>query len=201
MAQGFFPMISRMRYINRWGLMRNSYFENIQEHSHMVAVFAHGLAVIENTHFQGNIDVGQVALVALYHDASEIFTGDLPTPIKYDNPDIQSAYQTIESMAEEKLLTLLPEELQTPFRPILCNEDDTIHAIVKAADKLSAYIKCVEEVKAGNSEFISAKKQTYQALEDSDLPSLRYFIEHLLPDFQLTLDQLQEAMMDNKQSN
>ncbi|MFI3254272.1 MAG: 5'-deoxynucleotidase [Eubacteriales bacterium] len=192
MPKGFFPMISRMRYINRWGLMRNSYPENIQEHSHMVAVLAHGLAVIENNLFQGEYDLGQVALVALYHDASEIFTGDLPTPIKYDNPEIQKAYQSIETIAEEKLCNLLPPSLQESFRPVLSNQDEKIHAIVKAADKLSAYIKCVEEVKAGNSEFLSAQKQTRAALEENPLPSLDYFIQNLLPEFHLTLDQLQE---------
>ncbi len=191
MEKGFFPMISRMRYINRWGLMRNSYFENIQEHSHMVAVLAHGLAVIENTLYDGNYDLGQVVLVALYHDASEILTGDLPTPIKYDNPEIQKAYQTVESMAEEKLCSMLPLPLQEAFRPVLSNQDQDIHRIVKAADKLSAHIKCIEEVKAGNSEFESAKRQTKQALEDCHLPSLDYFVEHLLPDFHLTLDELQ----------
>ncbi len=201
MSKGFFPMISRMRYINRWGLMRNSYFENIQEHSHMVAVLAHGLAVIENTHFQGDYDLGQVVLVALYHDASEIFTGDMPTPIKYDNPDIQKAYQTIEAMAEEKLLTSLPPELREPFRPSLRNEDPKIAAIVKAADRLSAYLKCVEEVKVGNNEFLCAKKQTYQALESCDLPSLRYFMDQLLPEFDLTLDQLQEGNYQRRCNN
>lgn len=194
MSQGFFPMISRMRFINRWGLMRNSYVENIQEHSHMVGVLAHALAVIHNRHFQGDVDVGQVALVALYHDASEIFTGDLPTPIKYDNPHIQSAYQTIETMAEEKLLAMLPQELQDEFRPVLSNQDETIHSIVKAADKLSAHLKCVEEVKAGNKEFLSAQKQTHQALEAHPLPALHYFMKEMLPQFYLTLDELQELM-------
>lgn len=191
MAKGFFPMISRMRYINRWGLMRNSYVENIQEHSHMVAVLAHGLAVIENTQFHGNIDVGQVALVALYHDASEILTGDMPTPIKYDNPEIQKAYQSVEVMAEEKLCAMLPTELQGAFRPILSNQDEVVHQIVKAADKVSAYIKCVEEVKGGNQEFQAAKTQIYHELLENPLPSLQYFIQHLLPEFTLTLDELQ----------
>lgn len=192
MTKGFFPMISRMKYINRWGLMRNSEVENIQEHSHMVAVLAHGLAVIENTLFEGNYDPSQVALIALYHDASEILTGDLPTPIKYDNPEIQKAYQTVESMAEAKLLSMLPESLQEAFAPVLSPTDPEIHKLVKAADKLSAHIKCIEEVKAGNTEFILAKKQTLEALKSSKLPSLDYFIEHLLPDFELTLDELQQ---------
>ncbi len=191
MAKGFFPMISRMRFINRWGLMRNSNSENIQEHSHMVAVLAHGLALIENTHFGGNYDPGHVAVMALYHDASEILTGDLPTPIKYANPDIRRAYQGIEEMAENQLLSMLPQDLQEAFSPIFSSQDSEIHKIVKAADKLAAHIKCVEEVKAGNQEFCQAKEQTLQALLTYDLCSLQYFIERLLPDFQLTLDELQ----------
>lgn len=197
MSRGFFPMISRMRYINRWGLMRNSYFENIQEHSHMVAVLAHGLAVIENTHFGGDLDVGQVALVALYHDSSEILTGDMPTPIKYHNPEIQKAYHSVETMAEQKLLSMLPDSMQEFFQPVLSNQDEKISAIVKAADRLSAYIKCVEEVKAGNSEFARAKEEIYQSLTSSSLPSLEFFLEHLLPDFHLTLDELQKVSLSH----
>ncbi len=191
MGQGFFPMISRMRYINRWGLMRNSFYENIQEHSHMVAVLAHALALVENREFGGTVDPGEVAVAALYHDASEILTGDMPTPIKYDNPTIQSAYKTVESMAEERLLSMLPDDFQRDFASIL-RPSPHVERIVKAADKLSAYIKCVEEVKAGNDEFKLAKEQTYQALLENPLPSLGYFIEHLLPGFHLTLDELQE---------
>lgn len=191
MASGFFSMISRMRFISRWGLMRNSYQENIQEHSHMVAVLAHSLALVENRHFGGNLDPGQVAVCALYHDASEILTGDLPTPIKYANPTIQQAYHSLETLAEEQLLSLLPQELQEDYRPVLQPQDPQIHALVKAADKLSAYLKCVEELKAGNQEFLQAKEQTYQALLRCELPSLDYFIRHFLPAFDLSLDQLQ----------
>ncbi len=193
MAKGFFPMISRMRFIQRWGLMRNSYPENIQEHSHMVAVLAHALAVIHNQQYQGQVDIGQVVLVAIYHDASEIFTGDLPTPIKYDNPEIQKAYQSVETMAEERLFSMLDPLFQESFRSALCNQNEEIYRLVKAADKLSAYLKCVEEVKAGNSEFLYAKKQTYQGLLDFHLPALDYFIQHFLPEFELSLDQLQEG--------
>lgn len=194
MTNGFFSMISRMRYINRWGLMRNTFTENIQEHSHMVAVLAHGLAVIENKHFGGDLDVGQVALVALYHDVSEILTGDLPTPIKYDNPEIQEAYQKVEQIAEARLLGMLPAEFAPDFGPALSNTDPKIHAIVKAADKLSAHIKCVEEVKAGNHEFRLAKEQTMQALVESQLGCLDYFIANFLPQFELTLDELQQSV-------
>lgn len=190
MAHSFFPMIARMRYINRWGLMRNTQQENIQEHSHMVAVLAHALAVIQNEHFGGQVDEGQVAIAALYHDASEILTGDMPTPIKYDNPDIQRAYKEVEAVAEQKLLSMLPEDLRPAYTDAITIPDPEIQAIVKAADKLSAYIKCVEELKAGNNEFLKAKEQTYATLCSNSIPALAYFMEHFLEGFELTLDEL-----------
>ena len=190
MSHPFFAMLSRMRYINRWGLMRNTFQENIQEHSHQVAVLAHALAVIQNRFYGGQIDPGAVAVAALYHDASEILTGDMPTPIKYDNPDIKAAYKQVEAMAEQKLLSMLPEELRCDFDEAVTIPDPEIHAIVKAADKLSAYIKCVEELKAGNTEFKKAKEQTWAALCQSPIPALGYFMEHFLPGFELTLDEL-----------
>ena len=183
-------MIARMRYINRWGLMRNTQTENIQEHSHMVAVLAHALAVIENEKFGGQVDPGQAAVAALYHDASEILTGDMPTPIKYDNPAIQSAYQQVEAVAEQKLLSMLPEELRPAYEDAITIPDPEVKALVKAADKLDAYLKCVEELKAGNAEFRKAKEQTYAALCQNPIPALRYFMEHFLADFSLTLDEL-----------
>ena len=183
-------MIARMRYINRWGLMRNTDPENIQEHSHMVAVLAHALAVIQNERFGGQVDPGAVAVAALYHDASEILTGDMPTPIKYDNPDIQSAYKQVEAVAEQKLLNMLPEDLRPAYNEALTIPDPEIRALVKAADKLSAYLKCVEELKAGNSEFKKAREQTWAALQDNPLPALRCFMEEFLPGFELTLDEL-----------
>ena len=179
----FFAYLSRMRYINRWGLMRNTFQENIQEHSHMVAVLAHALAVIRNEKFGGQVDPGAVAVAALYHDASEILTGDMPTPIKYDNPAIQGAYRDVEKMAEQKLLGMLPQELREGYDPGL-------RTLVKAADKLSAHIKCVEELKAGNAEFKQAAEQTRRALESYDLPEVRYFIDTFLESFTLTLDEL-----------
>ena len=191
MAQSFFPMIARMRYINRWGLMRNTDTENIQEHSHMVAVLSHALAVIQNRYFGPQIDPGQAAVAALYHDASEILTGDMPTPIKYYNPEIKSAYKQIEAVSCEKLLALLPPELQAGYRPLLLESDPGTAKIVKAADKLSAYIKCVEELKAGNTEFKQAAEQTRYALDDMELPELDYFLENFLPSFKLTLDELE----------
>ena len=190
MAYSFFHMIARMQYINRWGLMRNTQTENIQEHSHMVAVLAHALAVIENEKFGGQVDPGQVAVAALYHDASEILTGDMPTPIKYDNPAIQSAYQQVEAVAEQKLLSMLPEELRPAYEDAITIPDPEVKALVKAADKLDAYLKCVEELKAGNAEFRKAKEQTYAALCQNPIPALRYFMEHFLADFSLTLDEL-----------
>lgn len=190
MSHHFFAMLSRMRYINRWGLMRNTFQENIQEHSHQVAVLAHALAVIENRYFGGQVDPGAVAVAALYHDASEILTGDMPTPIKYDNPDIKDAYKRVEAMAEQKLLSMLPEELRCDFDAAVTIPDPEVHALVKAADKLSAYIKCVEELKAGNTEFKLAKEQTYAALTRNPSPALKYFMEHFLSGFELTLDEL-----------
>ena len=192
MSHHFFPMISRMRYINRWGLMRNTRLENIQEHSHMVAVLAHALAVLQNERFGGQVDPGAVAVAALYHDASEILTGDMPTPIKYDNPDIQSAYKQVEAVAEQKLLNMLPEDLRPAYDEALTIPDPQVRALVKAADKLSAYLKCVEEVKAGNNEFKKAKEQTYAALCQNQIPALRYFMDRFLDGFELTLDELSE---------
>ena len=170
--------------------MRNTDTENIQEHSHMVAVLSHALAVIQNRYFGPQIDPGQAAVAALYHDASEILTGDMPTPIKYDNPAIQRAYKQVESVAEEKLLSMLPDDLREEFRPAITIPDENIRAVVKAADKLSAYLKCVEEVKGGNLEFKKAKEQTYAALCRDPIPALQYFMDNFLEGFSLTLDEL-----------
>ena len=186
----FFAYISRMRYIKRWALMRNSEQENIQEHSHMVAVLAHALATIRNRHFGGSVDVGAVTAAALYHDASEILTGDMPTPIKYFNPEIRQAYKKVEVMAERKLTDMLPEELQEAYAPIISVKDADVEQLVKVADKLSAYIKCVEELKAGNNEFREAAAQTKKSLEAYELPEVAYFLETFMDSFALTLDEL-----------
>lgn len=192
MSNNFFAYLSRMRYIDRWGLMRNTFLENIQEHSHMVAVLAHALAVIQDEKFGGSLDVGQAAIAGLYHDAPEILTGDLPTPVKYDNPAIKEAYKAVESVAADKLLTMLPPDLAPAFAPYVKEElEPELLRVVKAADKLSAYLKCVEEVKAGNQEFRQAMEQTRAALRRMELPALDYFMEHFAPAFQLTLDELQ----------
>jgi len=190
MEQSFFALISRMRYIGRWGLMRNSLPENIQEHSHMVAVIAHCLAVIGRDIYGKDCDPDRCAASALYHDASEILTGDLPTPIKYHDDAIRSSYKEIERMACERLLEFLPEQLRPSFAPLLVAEDPAVAPYVKAADKLSAYIKCIEERKAGNNEFISAEAQILEALKTSPLPEVGYFIKNFIPSFELTLDEL-----------
>ena len=191
MDSNFFALISRMRYIERWSLMRNSIHENIQEHSHMVAVIAHALGVIRRDVYGIPCDPEACATVALYNDASEILTGDLPTPIKYHDEEIMSAYRRVETIASEKLLVMLPQELQAAFEPVLVGETQReLHPIVKAADKLSAYIKCIEERKAGNNEFLNAEKQTLAAIHAYNLPEAEYFIEHFIPAFEKTLDEL-----------
>ena len=186
----FFAYISRMRFIQRWALMRNTAPENVQEHSHQVAVLAHALAVIRREVFLGEADPSAVAAAALFHDASEILTGDMPTPIKYDNPTIRSAYQDVEAVADRKLLNMLPEDLRSWYVPLLTEVDPETEVLVKAADKLSAHIKCLEELKAGNTEFREAAAQTRRALEAMALPEVDYFLEVFLDSFSLTLDEL-----------
>ena len=190
-SYSFFAYLSRMRYISRWGLMRNTFQENIQEHSHMVAVLAHALAVIRRDVLGKKADPGLAAAAALYHDAPEILTGDLPTPIKYYSPDIRDAYRQVEKVSADKLAAMLPEELRGAFAPLLREDyDPDTRVLVKAADKLSAYVKCVEELKAGNAEFRQAAEQTLEALKGYGLPEVDYFMEHFLPAFGLTLDEL-----------
>lgn len=191
MQYQFYALISRMRYITRWGLMRNSFSENIQEHSHMVAVLAHALALIQRDILGGTADPERCATAALFHDASEILTGDLATPIKYFNPAIKDAYKQVEQISGKRLLQLLPPELQDSYAPYILENDPTVHDLVKAADKLSAHIKCIEELKAGNQEFESAARQTRAALEQMHLPALDWFMEHCLDSFSLNLDELE----------
>ena len=191
MSYHFFAYLSRMRNITRWSLMRNAIPENIQEHSHMVAVIAHALGIIRRDVFDIPCDPEECAAVALYHDCSEILTGDLPTPIKYYNPEIRNAYKQVEKLANDRLLSTLPEEIRQSFAPFMGGEAEArVHDLVKAADKLSAYLKCIEERRAGNDEFLSAEKQTRRALEDGKLPEVRYSLEHFVPAFELTLDEL-----------
>ena len=191
MSNNFFAYLSRMRYIERWSLMRNALPENIQEHSHMVAVIAHALGVIRRDVFHVPCNPEEYAAVALYHDCSEILTGDLPTPIKYHSPEIMDAYRQVEQLACDKLLDTLPTELRGAFQPVLDGETAArCHDLVKAADKLSAYIKCIEERRAGNNDFLSAERSTRRTLENYRLPEVDYFLEHFIPAFELTLDEL-----------
>ena len=191
MANEFYALLGRMRYITRWGLMRNTFSENIQEHSHQVAVLAHALALIRRDILGlPGPDPDKCAVAALYHDASEILTGDMPTPIKYYNPDIRTAYKQVERIAGERLLDMLPPALREAYAPLVLEEDEQITPIVKAADKLSAYIKCVEEQKAGNTEFDSAAQQSMDAMRAMNMPELDWFIENCLLPFSLNLDQL-----------
>ena len=189
----FFAYMARMKYITRWSLMRNSVSENIQEHSHMVAVLAHALAVIRRDVFGGKADPEACACAALFHDATEIFTGDLPTPIKYFDPEIRSAYHRVEDAAAEKLLDLLPEELRGAYEPLLREEDGEVRTLVKAADKLAAYLKCREELAAGNSEFADAERETLALLRAMALPEVDWFLENFAGAFGLTLDGLQRG--------
>lgn len=191
MANEFYALMSRMRNITRWSLMRNTFSENIQEHSHQVAMLAHALALIrrEILHLDGP-DPDRCAVAALYHDATETLTGDMPTPIKYYNPQIKSAYKQVERIAGERLVAMLPEQLQAHYEPIIQESDPEIRMVVKAADKLSAYIKCIEEQKAGNTEFESAAKQTMDSMKAMECAELDWFIAECLPAFLLNLDQL-----------
>ena len=191
MANEFYALMARMRYITRWGLMRNTFSENIQEHSHQVAVLAHALALIRRDILKlSGPDPDRCAVAALYHDASETLTGDLPTPIKYHNPDIKGAYKQVEQIACQRLIDMLPEQLREAYAPLITESDAEVKPIVKAADKLSAYIKCIEEQKAGNADFDSAAKQTLKAMQAMNLPELDWFVENCLSGFSLDIDQL-----------
>ncbi len=190
MAGSFYAMLSRMKHINRWALMRNTREENLCEHSQDVAVIAHALAVLTNTRFGGKIDEGTCVLLALYHDAPEILTGDLPTPVKYDNPVIRDAYKQLESVAANKLISMLPSDLQASYKPYFTDSEQTEeHRIVKAADKIAALIKCVEEIAQGNGEFSSARVSTEQAVRAMNLPAANCFLDEFLPAYSLTLDE------------
>ena len=191
MANEFYALLGRMRYITRWGLMRNTFSENIQEHSHQVAVLAHALALIRRDILHlPTPDPDRCAVAALYHDASEILTGDMPTPIKYYNPEIKDAYKQVERIAGNRLLDMLPPALRPSYEHLVLEDDKELEPIVKGADKLSAYIKCVEEQKAGNTEFDSAAAVTMQALRALHREEMDWFIDNCLKAFSLNLDQL-----------
>ena len=190
MRYSFYALISRMKNISRWSLMRNNEYENVQEHSHQVAVIAHGLAVIRRDVFGKDSDPGKVAVAALFHDASEILTGDMPTPVKYFSPEIMAAYKRVEALAASKLISTLPAEMRQSYMPLLSIVDDDVRPLIKAADALAAYIKCLEELKAGNLEFRLAAEQTRKKLASFQMPEVEYFMEFFIPAFELTLDEL-----------
>ena len=191
MANEFFALMGRMRYITRWGLMRNTFSENLTEHSYMTAVLAHALALIRRDILKlEGPDPDRCAVAALYHDASEILTGDLPTPVKYYNPAIKQAYKQVEHIAGNRILDMLPQQLRKSYELDVLEEDLTVKPIVKAADKLSAHIKCLEEQKSGNTEFDFAAKQTWEAMKAMKLPELEWFLENCLAPFTMNLDQL-----------
>lgn len=188
----FFAYLSRMKFIHRWGLMRNTKPENIQEHSLEVAMIAHALALIKNKYYQGSLNPERVLALAVYHESGEVITGDLATPIKYFNPKIEKAYHEIEEIAKEKLLMMLPEDLKEEYKNLLFiqDEDRNNWQLVKAADKISAYLKCLEELKGGNQEFSKALKSIKGEIDEIDLPEVRYFMKHFIPSYSLTLDEL-----------
>jgi len=190
----FFAMISRMKYINRWALMRNSYPENISEHSLEVGMIAHVLALISNKKYGRHLNAERAALIGMYHDCTEIITGDMPTPIKYYNSDTKEAYKNVEQQAAKELLAMLPDYLYEEYESILFprKEEEYLWRLVKAADRLSAYIKCIEEEKAGNREFSSAKAAVYAKLTDMDLPEVRDFVRDFIEAYKKTLDELKK---------
>lgn len=191
MSYNFFAMVNRMRLINRWALMQNTSNENIAEHSHSVAVIAHSLALIGNKKFNKSYNPEKAALLALYHDTTEVITGDMPTPVKYYNDKIKEVYKDIESVAGERLLSMLPEEFKTDYEPLFEHkeEDKELWKLVKAADKISALIKCIEETRMGNKEFEIAIKAQEKKIDEINLPEVKYFQEQFLPAYYLTLDE------------
>jgi 5'-deoxynucleotidase len=188
----FFAYLFRMKFIRRWGVMYSTYPENVQEHTLRVAQIAHALALIRNRVYGGDVDAGRTAMLALYHDAGEVLTGDLPTPVKYFNPEIASAYRMIERIARDKLLNMTPTALRDTYEPCFTEQekDRACLELVKAADKICAYIKCLEELAAGNLEFRQAEKTLCRTIDDIPLAEVRYFMDTFVPSFRLTLDDL-----------
>ena len=190
----FYAMLSRMKYINRWGLMNNTRQENISEHSQQAAVLTHCLVLIHNKRFGGKLDAERAALLAVFHDSTEIITGDMPTPIKYQNPGIIDAYKQIEEKAADRLVSLLPEDFQEEYEAILKQsgeQDEQLRKFVKAADRYSALIKCIEEMRMGNDEFRMAKETIQKSIDDMGMPETKVFEREFLPSFYLALDELE----------
>ena len=188
----FFAYLNRMKYINRWGLMHSNMTENIMEHSQQVAVVAHALATISNVYFGGNLNADKIAVKALFHETSEVLTGDLPTPIKYFNPEIRDAYKSLEHYSNERLLTHLPKELADSYAEIINDADSVEHRFVKYADKICAYIKCLDELKMSNSEFSKAEKTILEEIRAYNSPEVDYFVDNFIEAYKLTLDELEE---------
>ena len=187
----FFAFLSRMKYIERWSLMRSDRRENIMEHSQQVAVIAHALAVIGNTYFGKTYDANRIGMIGAYHETSEVITGDLPTPIKYFNPKIKTAYKELEDMATNKLLNMMPKEMRGVYEELILTPTEEEHTLMKCADKLSAYIKCVEELKTGNGEFIKAEATILADLKLIELEEEEFFMKNFLDGYRLTLDELE----------
>ena len=191
MSYDFYAFCDRMKYIKRWQLMRSVREENIMEHSQQVAMFAHALAVINNKIYGGNANAEKAVLYAVYHECSEVMTGDMPTPIKYFNNYIQGAYKNLESMACDKLLNTLPQEIREDLYGCIKPDCDSLEfKLMKAADRLAAYVKCLEELRCGNKEFIKAEKSIKKDLLSRKMPEVDYFFEKFIPSFNLTLDEL-----------
>ena len=189
----FFAYMARMKFIQRWGVMRNTQSENIQEHSLQAAILAHALAVIARDQFGRDVDPERVMALAVFHDASEVITGDLPSPIKYHDPELSSTYGRIEEAARERLTAMLPDDMRDVYRPLLLCKDRPQHVqLVKAADKLCSYLKCLEELKGGNEEFTHARDAIEGEIEAIDLPEVAWFMERFVTSFSLTLDELNQ---------
>ena len=188
----FFAMLSRMKYVHRWGLMRNTIPESLSDHTMDVVIIAHALAVIGNLYYEKDLDENRTALLAAFHDAPEILTGDMPTPVKYYDPEVKHAYARVEEAARNKMLRALPDKMQEHYAEILgesSQEDQVLHTYVKAADKISALIKCIEEERMGNSDFVMAKESTLKIIRDLNMPEADYFMEKFMPGYYLTLDE------------
>ena len=188
----FFAYIARMKHIKRWGLMPSSREENIQEHSLQVAMIAHALALLQNKHYGGTLDPEHIMAIAVYHETGEVITGDLVTPIKYFNEDIKTAYKNIEAIAEDRMISMLPEDMREDYRALIQPKDEEEKRIVKAADKIAAYTKCLEEIRSGNKEFSMAEKALRKTIDEMHMPVVDEFMRVYIPDFNVTLDELNE---------